>query len=86
MAGGGGARRSARKRARHERAAARFERDHGPRAAPLAAGRAGGLPLRRFEQVKEELQARELAEYRRLLYVALTRARDMLILSGSARA
>jgi ATP-dependent exoDNAse (exonuclease V) beta subunit len=36
----------------------------------------------RYDQVKEELKRRETAEYRRVLYVALTRARDRLILSG----
>jgi ATP-dependent helicase/nuclease subunit A len=36
----------------------------------------------RFDGVKDELRRRETAEYRRLLYVALTRARDWLFLSG----
>ncbi|HEX8823822.1 MAG TPA: PD-(D/E)XK nuclease family protein, partial [Archangium sp.] len=36
----------------------------------------------RYDQVKDELKRRETAEYRRVLYVALTRARDRLILSG----
>jgi ATP-dependent helicase/nuclease subunit A len=36
----------------------------------------------RFDQVRDELKRRETAEYRRLLYVALTRARDRLLLSG----
>ncbi|MFY0574693.1 hypothetical protein ACN28S_10290 [Cystobacter fuscus] len=36
----------------------------------------------RFDAVKAEIKRRETAEYRRLLYVALTRAQDRLLLSG----
>jgi ATP-dependent exoDNAse (exonuclease V) beta subunit len=39
----------------------------------------------RLQRIAEELARREEAEYRRLLYVALTRARDHLVLSGQAR-
>lgn len=35
-----------------------------------------------YRSVKEERQARQLEEYRRLLYVAMTRARDQLIVTG----
>ncbi len=61
-----------------------FERTHGLALRPWLPDTLADFRSRRFEQVKEELKSRELAEYRRLLYVALTRARDMLILSGSA--
>ncbi|MBN1209578.1 MAG: UvrD-helicase domain-containing protein [Myxococcaceae bacterium] len=61
-----------------------FERTHGLALRPWLPDTLADFRSRRFERVKEELKARELAEYRRLLYVALTRARDMLILSGSA--
>jgi ATP-dependent exoDNAse (exonuclease V) beta subunit len=61
-----------------------FERTHGLVLRPWLPDMLADFRSRRFEQVKEELKAREFAEYRRLLYVALTRARDMLILSGSA--
>ncbi len=39
----------------------------------------------RFLQVSQELSYRAQAEHRRLLYVALTRARDHLVLSGMTR-
>ncbi|MFL5349134.1 MAG: UvrD-helicase domain-containing protein [Hyalangium sp.] len=65
-------------------ARAHFERTHGLALRPWLPDRMEDFRSSRFEQVKEELKAREFAEYRRLLYVALTRARDMLILSGSA--
>ncbi len=39
----------------------------------------------RFREVSAELKRREDAEYKRLLYVALTRAKDRLVLSGAAR-
>jgi ATP-dependent helicase/nuclease subunit A len=61
-----------------------FERTHGLALRPWLPDTLADFRSRRFERVKEELKSRELAEYRRLLYVALTRARDMLILSGSA--
>ncbi len=62
---------------------AHFERTHGLSLRPWLPDTLEDFSSPRFEQVKEELRARELAEYRRLLYVALTRARDRLILSGS---
>jgi len=65
-------------------ARAHFERTHGLALRPWLPDTLEDFRSRRFEQVKEELKSREFAEYRRLLYVALTRARDMLILSGSA--
>ncbi|HLT29291.1 MAG TPA: UvrD-helicase domain-containing protein [Myxococcaceae bacterium] len=43
----------------------------------------GGLTSERWERFKDEATRRELAETRRLLYVALTRARDLLALSGA---
>jgi ATP-dependent helicase/nuclease subunit A len=64
-------------------ARAHFERTHGLALRPWLPDVLEGYTSRRFEQVKEELKARELAQYRRLLYVALTRAKDLLILSGS---
>lgn len=39
----------------------------------------------RLQRISEELSRREEAEYRRLFYVALTRARDHLVLSGQAK-
>jgi ATP-dependent helicase/nuclease subunit A len=69
---------------RNTSARAHFERTHGLALRPWLPDTLAEFRSRRFEQVKEELKARESAEYRRLLYVALTRARDMLILSGSA--
>src|SRR6185369_9096657 len=39
----------------------------------------------RQQQIADELARREEAEYRRLLYVALTRARDHLVLSGQCK-
>ncbi|HZN93239.1 MAG TPA: UvrD-helicase domain-containing protein [Myxococcales bacterium] len=39
----------------------------------------------RLQQIADELSRREEAEYRRLLYVALTRARDHLVLSGQCK-
>ncbi len=62
---------------------AHFERTHGLALRPWLPDTLEDFTSSRFEQVKQELKCRELAEYRRLLYVALTRARDMLILSGS---
>jgi ATP-dependent exoDNAse (exonuclease V) beta subunit len=64
-------------------ARAYFERTHGLALRPWLPDTLEDFTSSRFEQVKQELKCRELAEYRRLLYVALTRARDMLILSGS---
>jgi ATP-dependent exoDNAse (exonuclease V) beta subunit len=64
-------------------ARAYFERTHGLALRPWLPDTLEDFSSSRFEQVKKELKSRELAEYRRLLYVALTRARDMLILSGS---
>ena len=39
----------------------------------------------RQQQIADELARREEAEYRRLLYVAMTRARDHLVLSGQCK-
>jgi ATP-dependent exoDNAse (exonuclease V) beta subunit len=64
-------------------ARAYFERTHGLALRPWLPDTLEDFTSSRFEAVKKELKSRELAEYRRLLYVALTRARDMLILSGS---
>jgi ATP-dependent helicase/nuclease subunit A len=64
-------------------ARAYFERTHGLALRPWLPDTLEDFSSTRFEQVKKELKSRELAEYRRLLYVALTRAKDMLILSGS---
>jgi len=64
-----------------------FERSHGLSLRPwLPTQLSGNVDSKyrspRFDAVKEELRRRETAEYRRLLYVALTRAKDRLILSG----
>jgi ATP-dependent exoDNAse (exonuclease V) beta subunit len=63
---------------------AHVERSHGLALRPWLPDTLEDFRSRRFEAVKEELKAREDAEYRRLLYVALTRARDRLLLSGAA--
>ena len=69
-------------RRRTTSARAHFERSHGLALRPWVPDSLDGYTSKRFEAVKGELKAREDAEYRRLLYVALTRARDMLVLSG----
>ncbi|MCE9666817.1 UvrD-helicase domain-containing protein [Myxococcus stipitatus] len=61
---------------------AHFERSHGIALRPWVPDSLEGFTSSRFEAVRQELKAREDAEYRRLLYVALTRARDRLVLSG----
>jgi ATP-dependent exoDNAse (exonuclease V) beta subunit len=61
-----------------------FERTHGLSLRPWLPEDLGAYSSERFERVKAELKSRETAEYRRLLYVALTRARDRLVLSGAA--
>ncbi|WP_257456242.1 UvrD-helicase domain-containing protein [Archangium lipolyticum] len=61
-----------------------FERGHGLCLRPWLPDSLDKFRSPRFDQVKDELKRRETAEYRRLLYVALTRARDRLILSGGA--
>ncbi|NTX61753.1 UvrD-helicase domain-containing protein [Myxococcus sp. CA051A] len=61
---------------------AHFERSHGIALRPWVPDSLEGYTSNRFEAVRQELKAREDAEYRRLLYVALTRARDLLVLSG----
>jgi ATP-dependent exoDNAse (exonuclease V) beta subunit len=71
-------------RRRTTSARAHFERTHGLALRPWVPDSLDGYTSRRFEAVKAELKAREDAEYRRLLYVALTRARDRLVLSGGA--
>lgn len=47
---------------------------------PVWASHARGLP--EIEAARETLRARQLSEYRRLLYVALTRAEDELYVAG----
>ncbi|PTL77463.1 UvrD-helicase domain-containing protein [Vitiosangium sp. GDMCC 1.1324] len=59
-----------------------FERGHGLCLRPWLPDSLDKYRSPRFDEVKDELKRRETAEYRRLLYVALTRARDRLILSG----
>ncbi len=49
------------------------------------AGTGRRTPALDYEALGEELLAREAAEERRLFYVAMTRARERLILSGAAR-
>ena len=61
-----------------------FERSQGLSLRPWLPDDLGTYSSERFERVKAELRSRETAEYRRLLYVALTRARDRLVLSGAA--
>ena len=47
---------------------------------PVWASQARGLP--EIEEARDALKSRQLAEYRRLLYVALTRAEDELYVAG----
>jgi len=49
-------------------------------AIPVWASQARGLP--EIEAARDELKAKQLSEYRRLLYVALTRAEDDLYVAG----
>lgn len=70
-----------RRRASHGRAL--FERSQGLCLRPWLPEDMERYSSPRYERVKAELDRRETAEYRRLLYVALTRARDRLLLSGS---
>ncbi len=61
-----------------------FDRQHGLAVRmPVADGLDAPRPPR-FARATAELSRREDAEYLRLLYVALTRARDRLVLSGQA--
>ncbi|HEY0095361.1 MAG TPA: UvrD-helicase domain-containing protein, partial [Archangium sp.] len=55
-----------------------FERTHGLCLRPWMPDSLEKYRSPRYDQVKEELKRRETAEYRRVLYVALTRARDRL--------
>ncbi|HEX5750652.1 MAG TPA: UvrD-helicase domain-containing protein [Archangium sp.] len=59
-----------------------FERTHGLCLRPWLPDSLDKYRSPRYDEVKDELRRRETAEYRRVLYVALTRARDRLILSG----
>ncbi|WNG59411.1 AAA family ATPase [Archangium gephyra] len=59
-----------------------FERTHGLCLRPWLPDSLEKYRSPRYDEVKDELRRRETAEYRRVLYVALTRARDRLILSG----
>ncbi|TSC31907.1 UvrD-helicase domain-containing protein [Corallococcus sp. Z5C101001] len=63
-------------------ARASFERSFGVALRPWMPDSLDSFTSERFEAVRAELKAREDAEYLRLLYVALTRARDLLVLSG----
>ncbi|MCV5519876.1 hypothetical protein OFN12_29970, partial [Escherichia coli] len=47
-------------------------------------GASRGRPALAYDELGEERRAAERAEERRLFYVAMTRARDRLILSGAA--
>lgn len=67
---------------RHTSGRALFERGHGLCLRPWLPDSLEKYRSPRYDEVKDELRRRETAEYRRLLYVALTRARDRLILSG----
>ncbi|MBJ6763269.1 UvrD-helicase domain-containing protein [Myxococcaceae bacterium JPH2] len=69
-------------RRRTTTARAHFERSHGLALRPWVPDSLETFTSERFEAVRQELKAREDAEYRRLLYVALTRAKDLLVLSG----
>jgi ATP-dependent exoDNAse (exonuclease V) beta subunit len=69
-------------RRRSSSARAWFERTQGLVLRPWLPDTLEDFRSSRFERVREEVKAREDAEYRRLLYVALTRARDRLVLSG----
>jgi ATP-dependent exoDNAse (exonuclease V) beta subunit len=71
-------------RRRNTSGRAHFERTHGLVLRPWLPDTLEDFSSKRFEGVRNELKAREDAEYRRLLYVALTRARDRLVLSGAA--
>ncbi len=69
-------------RRRTTSARAHFERSFGLALRPWMPDSLDTFTSERFEAVRAELKAREDAEYLRLLYVALTRARDLLVLSG----
>ncbi|NOK37416.1 UvrD-helicase domain-containing protein [Corallococcus exercitus] len=69
-------------RRRTTTARAYFERSFGLALKPWMPDSLDTFTSERFEAVRAELKAREDAEYLRLLYVALTRAKDLLVLSG----
>jgi ATP-dependent helicase/nuclease subunit A len=69
-------------RRRTTSARAHFERTFGLALRPWMPDSLDTFTSERFEAVRAELKAREDAEYLRLLYVALTRAKDLLVLSG----
>ncbi|RKH97415.1 DNA helicase UvrD [Corallococcus sp. AB030] len=69
-------------RRRTTSARAYFERSFGLALRPWMPDSLDTFTSERFEAVRAELKAREDAEYLRLLYVALTRAKDLLVLSG----
>jgi ATP-dependent helicase/nuclease subunit A len=50
--------------------------------APVPVWTAAGKDLPEIEALKNDVKARQIAEYRRLLYVALTRAEDRLYIAG----
>ena len=62
-----------------------FERNLGLAVKPWVGENSEVTRSPRFQQLAAELSRREDAEYLRLLYVAMTRARDHLILSGQNR-
>lgn len=70
---------------RSESARILFDRRLGLAIKPWVAGETGVGRSPRLVRVADELHQRESAEHRRLLYVALTRARDHLVLSGQAK-
>ncbi|HZA50269.1 MAG TPA: PD-(D/E)XK nuclease family protein, partial [Myxococcaceae bacterium] len=59
-----------------------FDRDHGLALKPAVPGESAPVDTERLLRVRGELNRRDAAEGLRTLYVALTRARDRLILSG----
>jgi len=59
-----------------------FDRQHGLAIKPWLPEETDSVRSPRYAKVVSELMRREDAEYLRLLYVALTRARDHLVLSG----
>lgn len=64
-------------------------RRHHPRLMPLTGGQfiwAAGEDCAAIEQARTEIERANEGEHRRLLYVALTRARDMLVVCGAQAA
>ncbi len=65
-------------------ARARFERDIGLALKPIDTD-LGEVTAPRFEKAKAERRAREEADFKRVRYVAMTRARDLLVLGVSKK-